>query len=90
MGAPGINWPIGAELPRNLCSPSAMLRPKVVVEGDAVAGRVAWFPYTDDKAYALMDAIEATYGVQSGKRIKAALKLALNPQKRKLLRGDNS
>ncbi len=90
MGAPGVNWPIGPELPRNLCSPSAMLRPKVMVEGDAVAGRVAWFPYTDDKAYALMDAIEATYGVQSSKRIKAALKLALNPQKRKLLRGDNS
>jgi hypothetical protein len=89
-GASGTVWPVGPELPRNLCGPLSMLRPKVIAEGDPVAGRVAWFPYTDDKAYALMDAIEAAYGLQGGKRIRAAVKLALNPQKRRLLRGENA
>ncbi|MBK8205820.1 MAG: aldehyde dehydrogenase family protein [Planctomycetes bacterium] len=81
---------LGPELPRTMCSPASMLRPMVVGDGDPVAGRVGWFPYTDDKAYALMEAIEAAYGLETGKRIKAALRLALNPSKRKLLRGDNS
>lgn len=86
----GANWPLGPEMPRTLCGPAAMLRPRVISEGDPVAGRVAWFPYTDDKAYALMEAIEAEYGAETGKRLKAALRLALNASKRRLLRGDNS
>lgn len=86
----GANWPLGPEMPRTLSGPAAMLRPHVIADGDAVAGRVAWFPYTDDKAYALMEAIEAAYGTEAGKRIKAALRLALNGSKRRLLRGDNS
>lgn len=89
-GAFGPGWPLGPEMPRTRCSPMAMLRPRVISDGDATAGRIAWFPYTDDKAYALLDAIEAAYGTQAGKRMKAAMKLALNGQKRRLLNGDNS
>lgn len=89
-GAFGPGWPLGPEMPRTRCSPMAMLRPRVISDGDATAGRIAWFPYTDDKAYALLDAIEAAYGTQTGKRLKAAFKLALNAQRRRLLKGDNS
>ncbi len=86
----GSSQAMGPELPRTRCGAASMLRPMVVGDGDPVSGRVAWFPYTDDKAYALMEAIEAAYGLETGKRIKAALRLALNPSKRRLLRGDNS
>jgi acyl-CoA reductase-like NAD-dependent aldehyde dehydrogenase len=83
-------WTLGPELPRTWCSPLAMLRPRVISEGDPLAGRVGWFPYTDDKAYALLDAIEASYGVSAASRMKARLKLLLNGPRRKLLDGDNS
>lgn len=81
--------PIGAESPRGIGGPYNMLRPKLVVDGEDEGRRVSWFPYTDDKAYALMDAMEATYGLGAGKRFKAAFKLLLNPTKRRLLKGDD-
>jgi hypothetical protein len=65
-----------------------MLRPKLMVHTEDEGRRIGWFPYTDDKAYAMMDAMEAMYGTQAGKRIKAAFKLALNPTMRKLIKGD--
>ena len=86
-GAGGV--PIGAESPRSICGPQNMLRPKLISQGEDEGRRIAWFPYTDDKAYALMDAIEAIYGTQAGKRLKAALKLWINPTKRRLLKGDD-
>jgi len=80
--------PVGAESPRGIGGPQNMLRAKLIVEGEDAGRRVAWFPYTDDKAYALMDAMEAMYGTEAGQRIKAALKLMINPTKRRLLRGE--
>lgn len=84
----GGGAPLGTETPRTMCGPHAMLRPKLVVHSDDAGRRVGWFPYTDDKAYAMMDAIEAMYGTQTGKRLKAAFKLVLNPTMRRLLQGE--
>lgn len=87
--AGGGGVPLGPETPRTTAGPMAMLRAKVVVTSVHDGNRVAWFPYTDDKAYALMDAMESIYGLQAGKRIKAALKIAVNPTVKRLLRGDD-
>lgn len=80
--------PVGAETPRTMCGPHSMLRPKLVVHSEDAGRRIGWFPYTDDKAYAMMDAIEAMYGTQAGKRMKASFKLLLNPTMRRLLQGE--
>ena len=84
----GGRVPVGPETPRSTAGPMAMLRPKVVATSAKDGGRVSWFPYTDDKACALMDAIDAIYGVSAGKRFKASLKIAVNPSVRRLLRGE--
>ncbi|MCB9933559.1 MAG: aldehyde dehydrogenase family protein [Planctomycetes bacterium] len=86
--AAGGGVPLGAETPRTMCGPHAMLRPKLVVHSEDAGRRVGWFPYTDDKAYAMMDAIEAMYGVKAGKRLKASFKLLLNSTMRRLLQGE--
>ncbi|MBK9975552.1 MAG: aldehyde dehydrogenase family protein [Planctomycetes bacterium] len=83
-GADGVNYP------RAGAGPRMMLRPQVVAEAPQVSRRVSWFPYTDDKAYALMDAIEAEYHTDRAKRIKASLRLSLNGNKRRLVRGEDS
>lgn len=83
-GADGVNFP------RAGAGPRMMLRPQVLSESPHVARRVGWFPYTDDKAYALMDAIEAEYHTDRAKRVKAGLRLSLNGIKRRLLRGEDS
>jgi acyl-CoA reductase-like NAD-dependent aldehyde dehydrogenase len=83
-------WPLGADVPRHHGGPMAMLRPMLVSEGDPLAGRIEWFPYTDDKAEALMDAMEAHYGGKLSTRLKSKLRLGINSAKRKLLRGDNT
>lgn len=80
--------PVGPETPRTICGPHSMLRPKLVVHSEDAGRRIGWFPYTDDKAYAMMDAIEAMYGTQAGKRLKASFKLLLNPSVRRLLQGE--
>ncbi|MBZ0135091.1 MAG: aldehyde dehydrogenase family protein [Planctomycetes bacterium] len=84
----GGGVPVGPETPRSTAATASMLRAKVITGSEDQGRRVAWFPYTDDKAYALMDAIEAIYGVRAGKRIKAALKIAINPTMGRLLRGE--
>lgn len=78
--------PVGSETPRGIGGPRAMLRPQAKFVSSRPARRVAWFPYTDDKAYAMMDALEGMYGVKRGSRIKGILKLALNPTLRRLLK----
>ena len=88
-GGAGGGAPLACDIPRGLCGPAAMLRPKIIASAQDTGRRIAWFPYTDDKAYALMDAMESMYGTEAGKRIKAAFKLALNPSKRRLLRGED-
>ncbi|MBX3473196.1 MAG: aldehyde dehydrogenase family protein [Planctomycetes bacterium] len=77
----------GLGLPRGASGPRMMLRPQVVIESPGDPSRIGWFPYTDDKAYALMEAIEAEYHTDRAKRIKAGLKFSLNGHKRRLLRG---
>jgi succinate-semialdehyde dehydrogenase / glutarate-semialdehyde dehydrogenase len=86
--AAGGGVPLGSDTPRNLCGPHSMVRPKLMVHTEDEGRRIGWFPYTDDKAYALMDAMESMYGTQAGKRIKAAFKLVLNPTMRKLIKGE--
>jgi acyl-CoA reductase-like NAD-dependent aldehyde dehydrogenase len=86
--AAGGGVPLGSDVPRNLCGPHSMVRPKLVINSEDGGRRIGWFPYTDDKAFAMMDAMEAMYGVQAGKRIKAALKLAMNSTMRRLIKGD--
>jgi len=81
-GADGLN------MPRAGAGPRMMLRPQVLIEAAGEPTRISWFPYTDDKAYALMDAIEAEYHTDRAKRIKAGLKFSLNGHKRRLLRGE--
>jgi acyl-CoA reductase-like NAD-dependent aldehyde dehydrogenase len=81
-GADGVN------MPRAGAGPRMMLRPQVVVDAQHDSRRIAWFPYTDDKAYALMDAIEAHYHTDMVKRAKAGLRLGLSGHKRRLIRGD--
>lgn len=86
--AGGGGVPLGSDTPRNLCGPQSMVRPKLIVQCEDEGRRISWFPYTDDKASAIMDAMEAMYSVQTGKRIKAAFKLALNPTMRRLIKGE--
>jgi acyl-CoA reductase-like NAD-dependent aldehyde dehydrogenase len=81
-GADGLN------LPRAGAGPRMMLRPQVLHESGTDPARISWFPYTDDKAYAIMDAIEAEYHTDRARRIKARLRLGLNGHKRRLLRGE--
>ena len=78
--------PLGPDLPRTMCGPHNMLRPKLIVHTEDAGRRIGWFPYTDDKAYALMDAMEAMYGTVASKRMKAAFRLAINPTMRRLIR----
>lgn len=85
----GGGVPVGPETPRSTTGPLSMLRAKVISSSEHTGSRIAWFPYTDDKAYALMDAMDAMYGLKAGKRIKAALKIAINPTVRRLLRGED-
>ncbi|MCB9894422.1 MAG: aldehyde dehydrogenase family protein [Planctomycetes bacterium] len=88
LGGAGLagGAPLGPDLPRTMCGPHSMLRPKLIVHTEDNGRRIAWFPYTDDKAYALMDAMEAMYGTAAGKRLKAAFKLAINPTMRRLIK----
>jgi acyl-CoA reductase-like NAD-dependent aldehyde dehydrogenase len=79
--------PAGPEVVRSGAGPLSMLRAKVITDAEPRTRRVGWFPYTDDKAYALMDVIEAVYGASAGRRVKAALKITVNPTMRRLLRG---
>lgn len=79
----------GLGLPRTGSGPRMMLRSQVVVDAAGQPRRIGWFPYTDDKAYALMDAIEAEYHTDRARRIKAGLKVNLNGDKRRLMRGQD-
>lgn len=81
--------PLGPDIPRTGAGPQAMMRPRVTLRSETTHQRLSWYPYTDDKAYAMMDAMEAMYGVEAGKRIRAALKLMLNTSKRRLLKGED-
>jgi acyl-CoA reductase-like NAD-dependent aldehyde dehydrogenase len=80
--------PLGNDMPRSLCGVQSMVRPKLVLNSEDDGRRISWFPYTDDKAFAMMDAMEAMYGTQASKRMKAAFKLALNPTMRRLIKGE--
>jgi acyl-CoA reductase-like NAD-dependent aldehyde dehydrogenase len=88
LGGTGLagGAPIGPDLPRTMCGPHSMLRPKLIVHAEDAGRRIAWFPYTDDKAFALMDAMEAMYGTAASKRMKAAFKLMINPTMRRLIK----
>ncbi len=87
VGAVAGGAPIGPDLPRTHASPSAMLRPKVITDGPSAGDRVGWFPYTDDKAYALMDAIEAVYSSEFKRRLGGNLRISFDSERRRLLRG---
>lgn len=78
----------GLTMPRAGAGPRMMLRTQVVVESQGGPSRIAWFPYTDDKAYAIMDAMESEYHTDRAKRMKAGFRLGLNGHKRRLLRGE--
>lgn len=87
VGAVAGGAPIGPDLPRTQAGPSAMLRPKVITDGPSAGDRVGWFPYTDDKAYALMDAIEAVYSSEFKRRLSGNLRISFDSERRRLLRG---
>ncbi|MHC4840215.1 MAG: aldehyde dehydrogenase family protein [Planctomycetota bacterium] len=78
----------GPTLIRTLCGPAVMLRPTLRTVSPEDGTRVSWFPYADDKAHALMDAIEPMYSVEFGKRLKGNLKLAMNGSQRRILKGE--
>lgn len=79
----------GVSIPRVGAGPRLMLRPQVVMDSAQGRRRVGWFPYTDDKAYALMDCIEAEYHPDAMKRMKSRFKADLNGHRRRLLRGED-
>lgn len=87
LGAALGGAPVGPEAPRTQAGPAAMLRPKVIVDGPSRGDRVSWFPYTDDKAFALMDAIEAVYSSEFKRRLGGNLRISFDSERKRLLRG---
>ncbi|MEE9312063.1 MAG: aldehyde dehydrogenase family protein [Planctomycetota bacterium] len=79
---------VGPALIRTLCGPSIMLRSTIKVVSLEDGTRVSWFPYADDKAHALMDAIEPMYSPEFSKRLKGGIKLAMNSSQRRILKGE--
>ncbi|MDC1141645.1 aldehyde dehydrogenase family protein [Planctomycetota bacterium] len=78
---------VGPALIRTLCGPAMMLRPSVKIVAPEDGTRVGWFPYADDKAHALMDAMEPMYSLDFKKRLKGNIKLAMNVSQRRILDG---
>lgn len=56
------------------------------IHEDGLLTSLAWFPYSDDKVFALMDVLCAQFGTSRKERFKAALKLRFHASRRELLR----
>lgn len=78
--------PAGTGVNQGLCGPQHMLRNRQVIENDyGEVGRVGFFPYTDDKAHALMDAMPAFYDIRPFVRARARMNLMFRPTLRRLI-----
>ncbi|MBP9893448.1 MAG: hypothetical protein KBG84_16205, partial [Planctomycetes bacterium] len=78
--------PSGNLVNHSHCGPQHMLRVRQIVENDyGEIGRVGYFPYTDDKAHALMDAMPAFYDTKPFLRAKQRFALLFRTDLRKLI-----
>lgn len=78
--------PSGSLMNHSHCGPQHMLRQKQVIENDyGEIGRVGFFPYTDDKAHALMNAMPAFYDTKPFLRAKQRFALLFRADLRKLI-----
>lgn len=78
--------PSGTLVNQSHCGPQHMLRLRQVVENDfGELGRVGFFPYTDDKAQALMDAMPAFFDTRPFLRAKQRFNLLFKPAARRLI-----
>jgi acyl-CoA reductase-like NAD-dependent aldehyde dehydrogenase len=78
--------PSGSIMNHSHCGPQHMLRVRQIVENDyGELGRVGFFPYTDDKAHALMDAMPAYYDTKAFVRARQRFNLIFRSDLRKLI-----
>ncbi|MCC6151353.1 MAG: aldehyde dehydrogenase [Planctomycetes bacterium] len=78
--------PSGNLVNHSHCGPQHMLRVRQIVENDyGEIGRVGYFPYTDDKAHALMDAMPAFYDTKPFLRAKQRFALMFRTDLRRLI-----